>query len=179
MKTFPNSKKRKTSRGIHKFHISTPIPKFLEISVKTLFALFGNFCRKFWNHWILVRNRQICCSNRKRRLRITYFSFVANEGSSTSRNCSHNSWERLEVRSSYFRQASWATRCSSAVPRSMLLHSANWCSRSDLNFSGSSDDMSLKKKGSGFHIYSNCYAVVKVSIEKNLMKTASSCCWER
>ena len=88
-------------------------------------------------HWVTKHSSQI-----------TYLSFVASEGSRTSLNCSQSSWERLEVRSSYLRQASWATCCSSAVPRSRLLHSANWCSRSDLSFSGSTDDIPFNKKSS-------------------------------
>ena len=49
-KTSPNSKKRTTSRGIHKVHLSTPIPKFLGISLNCFEFFAGNFgTTNFWS----------------------------------------------------------------------------------------------------------------------------------
>ena len=155
-KVFRNSIKRTTSQGKPRFQRSTLIPKSeFNGSLHCLATFSRNFgTTNFWSKISrsVARTQSALC------MLITYLSFVANEGSSTSRNCSHNSCERLEVRSSYLRQVSCATCCSSAVPRSRLLHSANWCSRSDLNLSGSSDDMSFKKEDSCLNICRNCYA---------------------
>ena len=73
-KIFPNSKKRATSQGSPRFHRSTLI------SIQWFFLLLGTKISRSVAHI----QSALC-------MQIPYLSFVANEGSSTSRNCSHNS----------------------------------------------------------------------------------------